>query len=116
MATKHGKFVPNRGDIVWLDFNPQSGHEQRGRRPALVLSPKEYNKKTNLALLCPITTQIKNYPFEVVINNKHVTGVILADQLKSLDWNVRNAQLICKADKDTVDTALALINTLLHQG
>lgn len=84
-------YVPDAGDIVWLDFSPQAGHEQAGHRPALVLSPKAYNRKTHLMLCCPLTTQIKGYPFEVVIAGDP-PSVALADQLKSLDWTVRKAR------------------------
>lgn len=81
-------YIPERGDIVWLCFNSQAGHEQSGRRQALVISPKEYNQKTNLAIFCPITNQIKGYPFEVKIpDNLRISGAILSDQIKSLDWN-----------------------------
>ena len=90
-------YIPQRGDIIWLDFNPQAGHEQAGKRPALVLSPKEYNQKTSLLLACPITSKIKGYPFEVVLSEDlPVKGAILADQIKSLDWQVRNAQFACR--------------------
>jgi mRNA interferase MazF len=75
-------YIPDRGDYVWLDFNPQSGHEQQGRRPALVLSPKEYNGKVGLGIFCPLTKQEKGYPFEVKVNNAQVTGVILSEQMK----------------------------------
>jgi mRNA interferase MazF len=86
-------YIPARGDIIWLTFNPQAGHEQAGRRPALVLSPSEYNEKVWLAILCPITSQIKGYPFEVEIpDGLPVTGVVLADQGKSLDWKARQAE------------------------
>lgn len=85
-------YVPDRGDVVWIDFNPQTGHEQAGRRPAVTLSPALYNGRTGLALLCPITNQIKGYPFEVTIpQGWNVTGVVLADQVKSLDWRRRGA-------------------------
>ena len=84
-------FVPEAGDIVWLNFTPQAGHEQAGHRPALVLSPAAYNNKTGLMICCPLTTQIKNYPFEVVIDGNPVTA-ILADQVKSLDWRMRKAK------------------------
>lgn len=84
-------YIPERSDIVWLDFNPQTGREQAGRRPALVLSPASYNSKVKLALLCPITTKVKGYPFEVtLLKGLEVTGVVLADQVKSLDWHFRN--------------------------
>ncbi len=86
-----GSYIPQAGDIVWLNFTPQIGHEQAGHRPALVLSPQTYNQKTSLMLCCPITTQIKNYPFEVLIAG-NPASVILADQVKSLDWRSRKAK------------------------
>lgn len=93
-------YVPRRGDIVWIDFNPQKGHEHTGRRPAIVLSPEAYNKKVGLALFCPITRQVKGYPFEVMLPPElSVSGVILADQIKSLDWVARNAAHICCLDE-----------------
>ena len=90
-------YIPDRGDIIWISLNPQAGHEQAGRRPVLVLSPISYNKKVGLVIICPITNQIKGYPFEVAIpNGLEVTGVILSDQVKSLDWNVRKAEFMGK--------------------
>ncbi|EKN4180869.1 endoribonuclease MazF [Yersinia enterocolitica] len=83
-------YVPDAGDIVWLDFDPQAGHEQAGHRPALVLSPAIYNEKVGLMLCCPMTTQIKGYPFEVRIEGTRPSAV-LSDQIKSLDWRKRNA-------------------------
>jgi len=83
-------YIPEAGDIVWLDFDPQSGHEQAGHRPALVISPATYNGRTGLMLCCPLTSQIKNYPFEVVISGSR-RNVALADQIKNLDWRARNA-------------------------
>jgi mRNA interferase MazF len=85
-----GRFVPDAGDVVWLNFTPQAGHEQAGHRPALVLSPAAYNDKTDLMICCPMTTQIKNYPFEVLIAGAPPSAV-LADQMKSLDWRSRKA-------------------------
>ncbi|MCZ8347460.1 MAG: endoribonuclease MazF [Leptospiraceae bacterium] len=99
---KKSKFLPNRGDIVWLNFTPQAGHEQLGRRPALVLTPKEYNSKTNLAIFCPVTSKVKGYPFEVLIKGKKIHGAILSDQVKSLDWNIRDAEFIESIDKFTL--------------
>jgi mRNA interferase MazF len=84
-------YVPDAGDIVWIDFNPQAGHEQAGHRPAVVLSPAAYNGKTSLMLCCPMTTQIKGYPFEVLIAGPSRSAV-LADQIKSLDWRMRRAK------------------------
>lgn len=87
------RYVPGPGDVVWLEFNPQAGHEQAGTRPALVLSPAAYNAKTSMMVCCPITSQLKNYPFEVVIRgNPNVTGAILSDQIKNLDWRARKAR------------------------
>ena len=108
--------VPDRGDIVWLSFTPQSGHEQSGRRPALVVSPQEYNVKTNLAIFCPITNQVKGYPFEVKLpDNLEIKGVILSDQIKSLDWKTRSAEFICKLPKFELTETLNKINALLNQ-
>ena len=108
------KYVPERGDIVWITLNPQAGHEQAGRRPALVLSPKIYNIKSRLAILCTITNQVKGYPFEVPVpDNLAVKGVILADQVKSLDWKIREATLICKLPEETVSDVLQKLETLL---
>jgi mRNA interferase MazF len=84
-------YVPDAGEIVWIDFTPQSGHEQAGRRPAVVLSPAAYNRMTSLMICCPLTTQIKNYPFEVFVGGVPPSA-ILADQVKSLDWRARNAK------------------------
>ncbi len=107
--------VPDRGDIVWLSFTPQSGHEQSGRRPALVISPREYNGKTDLALFCPITSQVKGYPFEVKIpDDLEINGVILSDQIKSLDWKTRKAEFICKLPKAELKETLNKISVLLN--
>ena len=84
-------FVPEAGDVIWLDFNPQAGHEQAGHRPALVISPGSYNSKTGLLVCCPLTTKSKGYPFEVVVGDEQ-DSVVLADQVKSLDWQARNAK------------------------
>ena len=110
---KQAGFVPDRGHIIWLDFDPQSGHEQAGRRPVFVLSPAAYNKKIGLALLCPITSQVKGYPFEVEIpNGSSVSGVILADQIKSLDWKSRAAEFKCAAPHAVVYLVLEKLAAL----
>lgn len=107
-------YIPKRGDVVWISLNPQAGHEQAGRRPAVVLSPEVYNGKVGLAILCPITNQVKGYPFEVPIPaGLSVTGAILCDQAKSLDWRVRQAELICTLPPKVVVEALEKLNTLL---
>ena len=91
-------YAPDRGDIVWLQFDPQAGHEQAGHRPALVISPRAYNRKVGLALCCPITNQVKGYPFEVVLPAaSKANGAVLADQVKSLDWRIRKAKRFAKA-------------------
>lgn len=106
--------MPDRGDLVWLQFNPQSGHEQAGRRPALVLSPAAYNGRVGLALLCPITSQGKDYPFEVPLPaGGEVEGVILSDQLKSLDWRARRAQRVGQVAGAVLQEVLAKLSTLL---
>jgi mRNA interferase MazF len=106
-------YVPEHGDAVWLQFNPQAGHEQAGRRPALVLSPAAYNGKVGLAVLCPITSQSKGYPFEVAISTRKLTGVVLSDQVKSLDWRVRQAEMIERVPDAVVQEVLAKLSTLL---
>lgn len=107
-------YVPKRGDVVWITLNPQAGHEQSGRKPAVVLSPQPYNEKVGLALICPITNQIKGYPFEVVIPpDLSVTGAILSDQVKSLDWRSRKAELIGTLPPKTMSEVLQKINLLL---
>jgi mRNA interferase MazF len=107
-------YVPARGDVVWISLNPQAEHEQAGRRPSLVLSPSAYNGKVGLALLCPITNQTKGYPFEVEIPpGLGVTGVVLADQVKCLDWRVRQAEPISRLPDATVADVLRKLTTLL---
>ncbi len=109
-------YCPDRGDIVWLQFNFQAGHEQSGHRPALVVSPKSYNQKAGLALFCPITSQIKGYPFEVVLaRGGKLHGAILSDQIKSLDWRVRKAQRVSKAPNEVIAEVLAKIHTLIEE-
>ncbi len=108
-------YIPNRGDVVWLNFTPQAGHEQMGTRPALVLSPEKYNKKTGLAICCPITSNVKGYPFEVNISGKKINGVVLSDHLKNLDWKVRKAKFIEKASKEVVDQCSMKISALIIQ-
>ncbi len=107
-------YVPERGHAVWITLNPQAGHEQAGRRPAVVLSPAAYNGKVGLAIFCPITNQIKSYPFEVVIpQGLAVTGAVLADQVKSLDWRAYRAELIFPLPEATVAEVLQKLGTLL---
>lgn len=107
-------YVPERGDIVWLHFDPQAGHEQAGRRPALVVSPRSYNRRVGLALFCPITSQVKGYPFEVVLPHGFaVRGAVLSDQLKSLDWRARLAKRIERLPADVMEEAAGKILALV---
>lgn len=109
-----GGYTPARGDLVWLAFNPQAGHEQAGRRPALVVSPESYNSKVGLALFCPITSQVKGYPFEVVLpHGLKAAGVVLADQIKSLDWRARKAAYLGRAPAGVVAEVLGKAITLV---
>jgi mRNA interferase MazF len=109
------EFVPAAGDLVWIDFTPQSGHEQAGRRPALVLSPRAYNIKTGLAVMCPVTNQQKGYGFEVLLPVAgRVRGVILADHLKNLDWRTRRAEYAGKVTPAVLRQVLDRISVLLQ--
>ena len=108
------RYVPRRGDIVWLQFDSQAGREQAGRRPALVISPTAYNERVGLGLFCPITSQVKRYPFEVALpDDLEVTGVVLCDQIKSLDWRARRAERAGAAPRHVVEEALAKIAVLV---
>lgn len=109
-------YVPDVGDIVWMNFTPHSGHEQAGRRPAVVLSPKDYNRRAGLLVCVPVTNQIKGYPFEVVLSGAGATGAALADQLKSLDWESREASRKGKATTSEMAEIRAKIKALLNLG
>ena len=107
-------YVPETGDFVWLTFDPQAGREQAGRRPALVLSPRIYNAKSGLALVCPITNQAKGYPFEVAVPAGHgATGVILADHVKSVDWRARRAERLGRCTDEVVEDVRAKLAPLI---
>lgn len=108
-------YVPARGDIIWLNFSPQAGHEQAGRRPALVLSPHAYNERSSVALMCPITSRAREHPFEVRLpSDGPVTGVVLADQIRSLDWRARGARLASRAPRSVVGEVLAKVQILVE--
>ena len=107
------EYVPERGDIVWLNFSPQAGHEQKGKRPAVVISSRIYNEKTGLGLFCPITSKIKNYPYEVIVENKKINGVVLSDQIKSLDWKTRKIEFIIKISSDKINEIIDKVGVLL---
>ena len=116
MATKSGKAAqtPKRGDVVWLTFDPQAGHEQAGVRPAVVLSPQAYNERSSLIVVVPVTRQIKGYPFEVVLpSGLPVTGAVLSDQIKSVDWRARDARFICSLPEAIVESILQRAGVLL---
>lgn len=107
-------YVPERGDLVWLQFNPGAGHEQAGRRPAIVVSHAEYNRRVGLALFCPITSNVKGYPFEVIIpEGLGVDGAILSDQVRSLDWRVRKAKRIGHLPNDAMNETVGMILALV---
>ncbi len=119
LAGKPGKreaYIPDRGDVVWVSMTPQAGREQSGRRPALVLSPRRYNGRVGLALMCPITSRVKGYPFEVPLpDGMAVAGVILSDQVRSLDWRVREAELVGKLRREVVTAVLGRVMALLEE-
>lgn len=107
-------YIPDRGDIIKLSFSPQVGREQAGYRPALVISPATYNRVSHFVLACPITNQIKGWRFEVILSEKMQTsGVVLADQIRVLDWQVRKAKFVEKATSEVIEEALAKISTLV---
>jgi mRNA interferase MazF len=113
-VTRLAAFVPDRGDIVRMSFDPQSGHEQAGWRPALVISPAVYNRASSLALFCPITSRVKGYPFEVPLPpGLAVSGVVLADQVRSLDWKARSATLAGRAPDALIQDVLARLEPLV---
>jgi mRNA interferase MazF len=108
-------YIPDRGDVVWIALNPQVGHEQAGRRPAVVVSPRSYNGKVGLGLFCPITSRAKGYPFEVALpSDVPVKGVVLADQVKSLDWRARRAELAARLPSDTCTEVIGKLAALLE--
>jgi len=109
------RYIPERGDIVWLNFEPQSGHEQKGKRPAIVISPKEYNEKVGLGLFCPITSKIKDYPFEVKISTKKINGVVLSDQIKSFDWKSREIEYIEKETSGKIEEIISKLSVLIFE-
>ena len=111
------RYVPRHGDVVWLSFTPQARRKQAGRRPALVLSPSAYDSKVGLRLFCPITSRVKGYPFEVAIpQGLAVSGVVLADQVKSLDWRARRAEFAGHVPDAQVNEVLGMVGALLSEG
>jgi mRNA interferase MazF len=113
-ARRPSGYVPERGDLVWLDFTPHAGHEQAGRRPALVLSPRAYNAKAALIVACPITNQVKGYPFEVILPpGGAASGAVLSDHVKSIDFRARRAELMGRAPDSVVNEVMAKLTALL---
>lgn len=107
-------YVPDAGDLIWLTFDPQAGREQAGRRPALVLSPRLYNERSGLALVCPVTSRVKGYPFEVALpEDARISGVVLADHLKSVDWKERHAEAAGRVPQEILDEVLSRLSPLL---
>lgn len=107
-------YLPDRGDVIWLQFDPRAGHEQAGRRPALVVSPRSYNGKVGLALVCPVTSRMKGYPFEVLLpGSLPISGVVLADQVRSLDWQARGADFICTVPPEVIREVLEKLELLI---
>jgi mRNA interferase MazF len=107
-------YTPERGDFIWIDLYPRTGHEQSGHRPALVLSPKSYNRKTGLCIICPATRQAKGYAFEVaIVDDKNQTSVILADHVRSVDWKMRKAQFILSVSREVIEEVVAKLETLI---
>ena len=110
----NSNYVPDRGDLVWLDFNPQAGYEQKGRHPAICISQKRYNQKVGLALFCPITSHIKGYPFEVVLDNHSINGCILSDQVTNLDYKKRSCDFIGKTTEEEINAVVDNIKLLIE--
>lgn len=114
MKRKPRNYVPDRGEFVWISLSPTTGHEQAGRRPALVISPKSYNRKTGLCVLCPATRQAKGYAFEVaIVSGGGSTGVVLADHLRNVDWKARNIEFIQRVSDSELSEVVARIEALL---
>lgn len=107
------KYVPQKGDLVWMDFNPTIGHEQKGVRPAIVVSDKGFNQKSGLAYVCPITSTSKNYPYRIKLNAEQVKGFVMTEQLKSIDWNIRNIRFIEKAPLEVVKSIKNCIGAII---
>jgi len=107
------KYIPDAGDLIWIDFDPTKGREQGRLRPALVLSSKLYNKKSSLIVVCPVTSKSKGYPFEVVCNTKKISGVILSDQIRTIDWNARPIQFISKSPSRVLEDVRSRLNQLI---
>jgi mRNA interferase MazF len=113
---KRKNYIPDQGDFIWIEFKPQAGHEQAGVRPALVISPASYNGAVGLALMCPITSKVKGYPFEVLLSSGKkfkLNGAVLSDQIKNLDWRIRKAKFIAKASPEIMKEVIEKIHAII---
>ncbi len=108
------KYIPQQGDIVILDFDPQSGHEQKGRRPAIIISNKTFNKYLGLAFACPITNTKRDFPFHIEVQSQNITGYIMCEQMKSIDYNTRNIKFVEKAQQKTINQTLGIIDSIMQ--
>jgi mRNA interferase MazF len=108
------KYIPEQGDIVALSFDPQSGHEQKGRRPAIIISNKTFNQYLGLSFACPITNTKRDFPFHIKVKSENITGFIMAEQMKSIDYNSRNIKFIEKADQKTINQILGIIDSIIQ--
>jgi len=109
------KYIPSQGDIVYLDFNPQSGHEQKGKRPALIISNETFNSHLGLAFACPITNTDRGYPFHIKLDNLKTTGFVMCEQMKSLDYNARKISFVEKVDEGIIETVQAILDSILRK-
>jgi mRNA interferase MazF len=107
------KYIPQKGDLVILTFDPQAGHEQQGRRPALIISNNLFNERVGLAIACPITNTDRNFPFHIAVNNEHLSGFIMSEQVKSIDYNARKVKFVAKVDQEVLNHVLGLIETII---
>jgi mRNA interferase MazF len=107
------KYIPQKGDLVILTFDPQAGHEQQGRRPALIISNDLFNERVGLAIACPITNTDRNFPFHVAVNSEHLSGFIMSEQVKSIDYNARKVKYIAKVDDDILNHVLGLVESII---
>ena len=108
------KYIPQQGDIVVLSFDPQSGHEQKGRRPAIIISNKTFNQHLGFAFACPITNTKRDFPFHVAVHSDNITGYIMAEQMKSIDYNARDIKFIEKADQNTINQILGIVDSIIQ--
>lgn len=107
------KYIPQKGDLVILTFDPQAGHEQQGRRPALIISNDLFNERVGLAIACPITNTDRNFPFHIAVNNEHLSGFIMSEQVKSIDYNARKVKFVAKVDQEVLNHVLGLVETII---